>query len=162
MEAGADYMEEVKMRGRGHGQGAPYTHVEALAVEAEGGREQVLTTFMLSGRNPSSSAQGEDDDDVQRAWSAQERGRERGNAGRARGHGRETSNRPNAKSERSRDVGGRRSEDRAGEVSGEAVARPAVCLMERLRIMTRSSVVAARMLATEERNRQLSRGGAAP
>ena len=36
--------------------------------------------------------------------SAQERGRERGNAGRkARGKGRETSNRPNAASERGRD-----------------------------------------------------------
>ena len=38
--AGADYMEEVEKRGRGHGLGAPYTHVaaafvEALAVEAE-------------------------------------------------------------------------------------------------------------------------------
>ena len=38
MEAGADYMEEVK--NRGHGLGAPYTQVaaafvEALAVEAE-------------------------------------------------------------------------------------------------------------------------------
>ena len=68
----------------------------------------------------------------------------------------------NAESERSRDGGGRSSEDRAGEVSGEAVARPAVCsaeVMERLRIMARSSVVAARMLANGERNRQLSRGG---
>ena len=51
MEAGADYMEEVKKRGRGHGLGAPYTHVaaafvEALAVEAEGAPKQVLTTFM--------------------------------------------------------------------------------------------------------------------
>ena len=50
-EAGADYMEEVKKRGRGHGRGAPYTHVaapfvEALAVEAEGAPKQVLTTFM--------------------------------------------------------------------------------------------------------------------
>ena len=32
--------------------------------------------------------------------------------------------------------------------------------MGRLRIMARSSVVAARVLANEERNRQLSRGGA--
>ena len=51
MEAGADLMEEVKKRGRGHGLGAPHTHVaavfvEALAVEAEGAPEQVLTTFM--------------------------------------------------------------------------------------------------------------------
>ena len=51
MEAGADYMEEVKKRGRGHGLGAPYTHVaaalvEALAAEAEGAPKQTLTTFM--------------------------------------------------------------------------------------------------------------------
>ena len=75
------------------------------------------------------------------------------------------SNRPNAESETGRDGGGRRSEDRAGEVSGEAVARPAVCtaeVMERPRIMARTSVTAARMLANEERNRQLSRSGAAP
>ena len=42
---------------------------------------------------------------------------------------------------------------------------PAVCsseVMERLRIMARSCVVAARMLANEERNGRLSRGGAAP
>ena len=48
---------------------------------------------------------------------------------------------------------------------GEAVARPAVCtaeVMERLQILARTSVVAARMLANEERNRRLSRGGAAP
>ena len=66
---------------------------------------------------------------------------------------------------RGRDGGRRRPQDRAGEVSGEAVARPAVCtaeVMERLRIMARTSVVAARMLANEERNRQLSRGGGAP
>ena len=53
----------------------------------------------------------------------------------------------------------------AGEVSGETFARIAVCtaeVTERLRIMARTSVVAARMLANEERNRQLSRGGAAP
>ena len=51
MEAGADYMEEIKKRGRGHGLGAPYTHVaaafvEALAAEAEGPPKQTLTTFM--------------------------------------------------------------------------------------------------------------------
>ena len=48
---GADYMEEVLKRGRGHGLGAPYTHVtaafvEALMTEAEGIPKQVLTTFM--------------------------------------------------------------------------------------------------------------------
>ena len=156
--------------------------VEALAVEAEGAPKQVLATFMansdrllwsvqgergtLSWRNPSSAAQGEGGDGVQRARSAQERGRERGTAGRrARGKGRETSNRPDAECERGRDGGGRRSEDRADLVSGEAVARPAVCtaeVMERLRIMAKTSVVAVRMLANAERNRQLSRGGAAP
>ena len=51
LEAGANYMDEVKKRGRGHGPGAPYTHVaaafvEALAAEAEGQPKQVLTTFM--------------------------------------------------------------------------------------------------------------------
>ena len=51
LEAGADYMEEVKKRGRRHGLGAPYTHVaaafvEALTAEAEGQPKQVLTTFM--------------------------------------------------------------------------------------------------------------------
>ena len=163
--------------------------MEALAVEAEEAPKQVLTTFMalvvarqgnsdrvlwsvqgergiISGRNPSSAAQGEGDDGVRRARGAQERGRGCGNAKRrARGEGRETSNRPDAESERGRDGGGRRSEDRAGEVSGEAVARLAVCtaeVVERFRIMARASVVAARMLANAERNRQLSRGGAAP
>ena len=47
LEAGVDNMEE----GRGHGLGAPYTHVaaafmEALAAEAEGALKHVLTTFM--------------------------------------------------------------------------------------------------------------------
>ena len=114
MEAGADYMEEVKKRGRGRGLGAPYTHVAAAFVESSrsrggggtqtsaddihgacgseaGNSDRVLWSVqgeggVLSGRNPSSSAQGEGDDDVQRARSAQERGRGRGNAGRrARG-----------------------------------------------------------------------------
>ena len=43
--------------------------------------------------------------------------------------------------------------------------RPAVCsaeMIERLRIVARSSVDAARMSANAERNRQLSRDGAAP
>ena len=82
-------------------------------------------------RNPSCSAQGEGDDVVQHARSAEERGRGRGNAGRrARGKGPETSNRQNAESEEGRDGSGRRSENRAGEVNGEAVARPAVCTAE--------------------------------
>ena len=51
LQAVKDYMEEVKKRGRGHGLGAPHTHVaaafvEALAVEAEEAPKQVLTTFM--------------------------------------------------------------------------------------------------------------------
>ena len=51
MEARTGYMEEVKKRERGHGLGAPCTHVaaafvEALTVEAEGAPKQVLTTFM--------------------------------------------------------------------------------------------------------------------
>ena len=58
-------------------------------------------------------------------------GGERGDAGRrARGKGRETSNRPDAENERGRDGSRRRAEDRAGEISGEAVARPAVCTAE--------------------------------
>ena len=76
MEAVADYMEEVKKSGRVHGLGAPNTHVaaafvEALAVEAEGAPKQVLTTFMTLAaarqENPSSAAQGEGDDGVQRS-----------------------------------------------------------------------------------------------
>ena len=102
LEAGADYMEEVKKRGRRHGLGAPYTHVaaafvEALTAEAEGQPKQVLTTFMahvaarqetvtdwsvqsegglINGGNSSSAAQGKGDDDVQLAGSDQQRGRE--------------------------------------------------------------------------------------
>ena len=45
VEAGADYMEEVKKGGRRHGLGAPCTH-EALTAKAEGTPKQVLTTFM--------------------------------------------------------------------------------------------------------------------
>ena len=188
MEAGADYMEEVKKRGRGHGLGAPFTHVaaafvEALAVEAEEAPMQVLTTFMaLVAARQETVTECFGAFRVKEAHSADEtpaaqrkakvtmellkNGEGAGDAGRrARGEGRETRNRPDAESERGRDGSGRRSEDRAGEVSGEAVARPAVCtaeVMERLRIMARTSVVAARMLANAERNRQLSRGGAAP
>ena len=162
--------------------------VEALTTEAEGEPKQVLTTFMahvaarqhavtvlwssqgegglLSGRNPNSSAQGEGDDVVQPARIDQERGRGRGNAGRsARSKTRETSTRPNAESERSREGSGRRTEDRDGANSGEAAARLADSsaeAIERLRLMARHSVVAARMLANAERNRQLSRVGAAP
>ena len=52
LEAGADYMEEVKKRGRRHWLGSPYTHVaaafvEALTAEVEGQPKQVLTTFMV-------------------------------------------------------------------------------------------------------------------
>ena len=88
-----------------------------------------------------------------------------------------TSHRPDAESERSRDGGGRRTEDRSGSSGRETAARLAECLaevidtlrvmarppvctaevMERLRTVARTSVVAARMLANEERNRQLSR-----
>ena len=142
--------------------GAPYTHVaaafvEALAFEAEGAlaaRQETVTECVKEAYSAdetpgaSSAAQGEGDDGVQRVRSAQERGRERGNAGRrARGKGRGASNRPDAESERGRDGSGRRSENRAGEVSGEAVARPAVCtakVMERLRIMARTSVAVPR------------------
>ena len=178
MEAGVDCVEEVKKRGRGHGLGAPYTHVaapfvgrgrggaQASADDILGARsseavnsDRVLWSVqgergVLSERTPSSTAQGEGDDGVQRARSA---GR------RARGKGCGASNRTDAESERGRDGSGRRSEDRAGEVSEEAVARPAVCtaeVMERLRMMARTSVVAARMLANEDR--QFSRGYAAP
>ena len=151
--------------GRGHGLGAR-THVaaalvEALAVEAEKAPKQVLRTFVAL-RNTSSSAQGKVDDGVQRARSAQERWWGRGNAGRRdRGQGRETSNRPNAESERCRDGGGRRSEDSWRCQRGSSCE---TCSLHSrtLRIMARTSVVAARMLANEERNRQLSRGGAAP
>ena len=46
--------------------------------------------------------------------------------------------------------GGRRSEDRAGEGSVEQQLRDLLSeVMERLRIMARTSVVAARMLANE-------------
>ena len=128
------------------------------SVQGEGG--------VLSRRNASGPSQGEGDDDIQRARDAQERGRGRGDAGRrARGGGCTTSNRPKAEGERSRVASGSRSEDRTGEVSGEVVARLAIRsaeMMERLRLMARSSVVAARILAKEERNRQLSRDGAAP
>ena len=62
-------------------------------------------------------------------------------------------------SERSRDGSGSRTEDRAGATGGEAAARPADCpaeVIERLRVMARHSLIAARMLARAERNQQLS------
>ena len=142
MEAGADYMEEVKKRagsathargggvrggtrsrGRGGAQASADVIHGARSGEA-GNSDRVLWSVQgergtLGGRNPSSEVQGEGDDGVRRAWGAQERGRERGTAERrARGKGRATSSRPDAESERDRDGGGRRSENRAGEVSG--------------------------------------------
>ena len=56
-------------------------------------------------------------------------------------------------------------EDRAGASGGQAAARLAECsaeVIERLRVMARHSLSAARMLARAERNQQLSRDGAAP
>ena len=121
---------------------APYTRVaaafvEALAVEAEGAPKQVLATFVaLVAARQETVTECFGAFSVKEAYSADEtpaaqrkakvtmafnalgvlksEGVERGNAGRrARGKGRETSNRPDAESERSRE-GGRRSEDRAG------------------------------------------------
>ena len=160
LEAGADYMEEVKKRGRGHGLGAPYTHVaaafvEALTAEAEGQPKQVLTTFRAHVAARQETVTGcfgafrvKEASSTEETPAAQrkakvtmtfnslgvinnEGGRGRGNVGRrARGQARETSTRPNTERERSREVSGSRSKDRIGENSGETVARPAVCSAE--------------------------------
>ena len=68
------------------------------------------------------------------------------------------------KSDRTREGIESRTEDRAGVSGGEAAARFAECsagVIERLRVMARHSLIAARMLARSERNQQLSWDGAA-
>ena len=131
LEAGADHVEEVKKRGRGHGRGAPYTHVAAafvdsLTAETEGRGQGGL----LSRENAGNPAQGQGGDDIQRAGGDQERGRGRNAGQRARGKGRATSHRPNVESERSREGSGRRTEERAGSSGRQKAARLAECSAE--------------------------------
>ena len=133
----------ARSRGRGSAQ-ASADDIHCARGSEAGNSDRVLWSVqgergVLSGRNPSSTAQGEGVDGVQRARSAPERGRVRGKAEkRARGKGRKTSNRPDPESERGRDGG-------AQGRGQSSVARPAVCtadVMDRLRITARTSVAA--------------------
>ena len=100
---GSGIRRGIRSRGRGGAQ-ASADDIYGVRSSEAGNSDSMLWSDqgergVLSRRNP--TAQGEGDNGVQRARSAQERGKRRGTVGRrARGKGRETRNHPDAKGQR--------------------------------------------------------------
>ena len=151
--------------------------VEALTAEAEGAPKQVLMTFMAHVAERQDTVieccgafrvKAHSSDEMpapQRKAKVTMTFNALGVIKSVGGAGMLDEDRPNVESERSREGSGSRTEDSAGASGGEAAARPAACsaeVIERLGVLARHSLIAAKMLARAERNQQLSRDGAAP